>query len=416
MSRFYIAKGSSAVNAPFGVGVSRSEAKNRNIIVHGYSVASRGADFAADVQIDLMPGYTALGSELAFTGVESLGTAIYDSSLAGAFDTDTDDWAELTNNGEVLSIGDFTDTVGAGTEYTDCLKVLADGGGDLFDIKRAATTVNNGYYKVTFLFAQETGAGLSYLMLGDANANDAWNEVFDHDLGNHATLGAEDTWAEVTLYGKADGTTIEISATTGKNNTTQDTLGAGLACYFKDIKVYTIVDANGNGPADWVPQTETDMGWDGNNASWSCDAGAGGALTYTDSTGWDSGDIIRVALTQSTYIAQNITVAIGGDSAITVPAANGSYVYYGQSDGTDTVIIDADGTADCDVSALSVKKLTGMSTDNSIYHHTIQSGDVQGKQVPFPCPMPIGSNGFWMQFTPGGASSILDVNVFYQIV
>jgi hypothetical protein len=426
MSRFYIAKGSSAVNAPFGVGVDATAAKNHNIKVHGYSVASRGADFAADVQIDLIPGYSGLsGTDMAFTGTESLGTAVYDTSLAGAWDTDADSWVEKTD-GDLAFAGAETKADGAATSKDNCLKITADAGGDPFSMQRAGTTTNNLYYKATFNFMQDTGAGISFLGLG--SAGDAWDETYDHDSGSHHTCGTENTWETVTLYGKADGTALELAGFTAKNGTSEDTLAASKNAYIQDFKLYEVVDAQSNKVSDWTPSAETHFGWHGADAGFSCDAGNGGTLTWT-ATGNElaaSGDLYKIAVTQADYVAQSITVTAFGDAAFTLPAANGTYTFYAESDGTDTVILTADGTGDADIKAISIQKLMGaagtalgtnavLNSANSIYHHTIQNGDVQDKVINFPFPVHVGPRGFWMQFTPGGASSQLDVNVFYEM-
>jgi hypothetical protein len=427
MSRIYVAKGSSAVNAPFGLGITGAEGNNRNIKILGYSVASRGADFAADVQIDLMAGYSGLnGTDLAFTGTESLGTAVYDASLAGAWDTDADSWVEKTD-GDLTFTGNIDKTDGAATAKTNCLRILADAGGDPFSLQRAGTTTNNLYYKATFWFMQDTGAGISFLGLG--SAGDAWDETYDHDGGSHHTCGDENTWELVTLYGKADGTALELAGFTTKNGNTEDTLAGTKNAYLQDFKLYQVTDAQSNLVSDWVPSAETHFGWHGADAGFSCDAGNGGTLTWT-ATGEEvatSGDLYKIVVTQADYVAQNITITGFGDAAFTLPAADGTYTIYCESDGTDTVILTADGTGDADVKAISIQKVmgsggtglanAGVTTVNSLYHHTIQNGDVQGKDmIPFPGGgLPVGNAGWWMQFTPGGASSILDVNVFYEI-
>lgn len=412
MSRFYVAKGSSAVNAPFGVGVTATEAKNRNMIIHGYSVASRGADFAADVQVHLIPGYSSLGDNLFFTGTESL-TSVYTDDFA----TDADNWVELPD-------GDMT-FAGAQTvaTRTDCLKITADAGGDPFGMKRPTTTTNNVYYKLTGQFYQESGAGISFLALGAAG--DLWDQVYDHDAGNNHTCGTEGNWEDFTLYGKADGTDLEVVGVTAKNGTTQDNLGATKYCAFRALTLSSCGDVD-----DWTPSAETHFGWDGTDQAFSCDAGNGGTLTAT-ATGTGlavSGDIYRIDVTQADYVAQSITVTAFGDAAWTVPAADGTYTFYAESDGTDTVILTADGTGDGELGTVRVRKLfgadttplglddyDGVSLSDAMYKNTIPNGDVRTNYVNFPIPVHVGTRGWWMQFSPGGASSTLDVNVFYEI-
>jgi hypothetical protein len=52
---------------------------------------------------------------------------------------------------------------------------------------------------------------------------------------------------------------------------------------------------------------------------------------------------------------------------------------------------------------------------DSIYNHTIRTALVQPQVITFPKPI-MTDDGWFMYFTTGGASCILDINVFYEYI
>ena len=401
MSRIYIAKGSSAVNAPFGVGISAAEGNNRNMIIHGYSVASRGADFAADVEIDLFSGYSGLGDELVDTLNITNPTASYESD----FTSTADGWVDNTANGVTYLANQEIGGVAG------CLKMTADAGGDVFSIKKATQCTVGNYYKVTLDIYKEDDAAIAFMGLGVEGDN--WNLTVDHISGKNMACPAVTTWKTMTLYGKATATDLEIAAFTAAGGSTEDEITASKYVAIKDIKLYDITTQVDG----WVPSAEAEFGWSGPDEGLSCDAGAGGTATYTlAGTGVaESGELYQVSFDVDDWTAAIMTCTAVGDAAFTVPGADGSYSFIAESDGTDTIIFTADGDAEMTIENVSVKKITGGDSDNSIYKHTIRSGLLEGPANPFPVPIPVGNAGWWMQFSPGGAASALDVNVFYEI-
>ena len=407
MGKIKVARASSIANTGTFVGLVNAKKKTHKI--HGYSISSRGADFAADVQCELHRGYTGTDTvnRFTFTGVEA--DHIAAASYTSNFTADADDWVELTD-GDLAIAGNIDFTDGASTAKTDCLRLTAGAAPDDASIKRPSTVTSGKYYKVTCSVAAETGCGLdgSFVMLG-ANG-DAWDQVYDHDSGQHPEIVAEDTWYDITMYGKADATDLEICIVTAKNGQTEDQIVNTKDVYFHNIKVYEIQNV-----ADGVPSAETDFGWCGADQGYSCDAGAGGTITFTPTSfPATAGDWFYVGATQGEYVAQNVSITAYGGTAIVAPAANGAFAGYVKSDGTDTLILTADGTGDSDIGTLFCYKLLGVGASSLVLRDTIQNGDVQNHVVTFPAPVWMGTDGWAMCFTTGGASSILDVNVFYE--
>jgi hypothetical protein len=157
------------------------------------------------------------------------------------------------------------------------------------------------------------------------------------------------------------------------------------------------------------------IGYHGYDQGFSCDAGAGGTNTWTSPTGINNNEIFRCSMLVDDWVAGVLSNNVFGSGAYAT-TVDGTIVWYAKSDGTDTVILTADGTGDGDLEALSVKRLNGISFANSVYHTTIQNGDVQATRVTFPAPVWVGNNGFILFVTTGGTSSTLDINVFYEIM
>ena len=403
MSRIYIAKGSSAVNAPFGVGVSAAEGNNRNMIIHGYSVGARGADFAADVEIDLIPGYSALS---ATNAVDSLTIVNPTATYTSDFTSDADGWIDNTASGVTYLANQ---TIGG---VTGCLKITADAGGDVLSIKKPTQCTVGKYYKVVIsVYRGAAEAGLSHIGLGVEGDN--WNLVADHISGENVALAAAETWKTCTIYGKATATDLEIAGFTDATGNTEDSITAEKYVAIGSIVMYDITTQVDG----WTASSELNFGFSGVNNSLSCDAGAGGTATatLTGTNAAASGEIYRCSFTVDDWTAAIMTATVCGDSAWTVPDADGTYTFYAESDGTDTVIFTADGDAEMNIEAINVKKLTGVNSGNSIYKHTIRSTTDASVMIPFPIPVPVGNGGWWMQFSPGGTSCAMDVNVFYEI-
>jgi hypothetical protein len=404
MGKIRIAKASSTPDSAVGVGVTAAATHGRPIKVHGYSVASRVTDFVNDVQVDLIPGYTGLGEALnAFGGTDVLAAV---PAYTSDFSSTVEGWVELTDGSLVFAV---EPTAIGGVE--DTLKVLSAAAPDDASMKKPSVCTVGKYYKVTLSIFVQTAAGLDGSFIGLGANTDPWDLTYQHDGGSHQIITAENAWYDdVTLYGKADATDLEICIYTAKNGATEDQIVDTKSVYFKNIVCTEVL-----GVGDWVATAEADHGWHGDDQSFSSDAGGAGLLTYTESTAAPAaGEIYQTAFTIDDWVANGFVTTFGG--TILDLLADGDHVNYTESDGTATVILTADASTDMDIEALTVKKLGGVDMANSIYHHTIQAGQVEDRNIIFPAPVWVGQSGFWMNFTPSGATAILDVNVFYEII
>jgi hypothetical protein len=398
---------SSNIAAASGTGVTKLETNNRPVRVLGYQVAPRAVDYAADVQINLMENYTGLSDEmLTFTGVEA--THISAASYTSDFSTTADGWIELTNGSVV-----FTGGITAGT-VVETLRLAAVADPDDASMQKTGLTTSGKYYKVLADFWAETAAGLDGSFVGLGANGDQWDEVHDHDAGHHPVITAENVWyTDQAMYGKADTTALQICVYTAKNGNTEDQIAVTKDLHFKNIRLYEIENV-----ADWVPSAETHFGWCGADQSFSCDAGDGGTLTWTNGggvTGVADGELFRASCVIDDWVATGAPMTVFGGTAIGF-SADGTFTFDAESDGTGTVILTADATGDMDIEQVSVKKIQCDNTADAIYHSNISSYLVGASPIyTFPKPIYM-RNGFYFSATSGGAACILDINVFYEIL
>jgi hypothetical protein len=414
MAKQRIATGSSGANTGGAVVKTKADVGNRLMRITGFDVTARGADVGADVQMWLLENYTGLSEEmLSFTGVEASHLAS-SAKYTSDFTSDADSWVELTN-GDATFAGNGIDVGGK----TDVLRITADGGGDPSSMQRAATVTSGKYYKVTCSVRCDANAALngSFVMLG-ANG-DAWDEVYDHDAGHHPEIVAVNTWYDITMYGKADTTALEITVVTTTNGNTEDAIGANGILYFHNIIATEVENV-----AHWVPSAETHFGWCGADASFSSDAGNGGTMTWdaaqsiaTDAEIPSNGKVYRMTLTVDDWVAAGAPVAIFGSASQAFDDADGNKTFYAVSGTTpNDVVFTADGNADSDIENISLKQLKGVDTDVALGHWTLRSGETPNSyEKTFPKSIPV-KNGFVFVTTPGGAACILDINVYYEIL
>jgi hypothetical protein len=399
MAKVRIKHDASNVNAANGVGVTRAEVGTRQMLVYGYSIGFEGANLAADMKVAVYGGYSGLSSELlSFTGTESLAAATYESD----FTADADSWVELTDGDAT-----FAGNIDVGGK-TDCLRITADAGGDPSSLQRPATVTSGKYYKVTCSVRCDAAAALNGSFVGLGENGDAWFEQFDHDAGEHPEIVAVNTWYDITMYGKADTTALQITVFTGKNNQTEDAIGANGILYFHDIKVYEVQNH-----ADWVESASAEFGYNGYDQGFSCDAGAGGTATWTSPTGINSTELFRCSALIDDWVAATGSMNTFGSYAQAF-GADGTYTWDAESDGTDTVILTADGTGDMDMEALSVKRIQGVDTSAPLYNHYLRSGRSTLAMITFPQPIYM-ADGWYFYLGPGGTDCITHLNVFYQI-
>jgi hypothetical protein len=419
MGKLKVAKISSEANSPVGLGIASGRATTgrqrrattghrRNMVIHGYSVAPRGADFAADVQCYLMDTYGGLSSELIQSG-DMTGDADATADYTSDFSADADSWVENTN-------GDLTFTGNQDKSgKTDTLKILADAGGDPASFKRAGAITNAVRYKVTFSYFAETGHGCAYWALG--MLNDVWDEGFDHDAGNHPAI-ASNAWTDVTLYGLADGTTLELCAVTTQNGQTEDTLVGTKSIWLHNIQAFPMDTGN---DGDWTRSDNTKLYWDWYNGKMDADASGAATATYAGTNNvLKTNAIYRSAATISSYVAGDLWLTAGGVTFADMDA-NNTYTRHFVATAATALVLNADATGDGDFDTISLKmerqgdQVTPLTLSDSIYNHTIRTALLQPQVVPFPKPI-MTDDGWFMYFTTGGASCILDINVFYEYI
>lgn len=388
-------------NGPLACGINRGPGTMRKpILVHGYSVAPRGANFAADVQVYVWDQH--IGTELLNSGdlIADDGTVKYTSD----FSTDADSWVENTN-------GDLTFT-GVETQagVANCLKVLADAGGDPMSIKRLATWTNATVYKVEFDYFAETGSGLAYWALGENG--DALLDGYDHDSGWHPAVTIN-KWDHVTLYGLSDETEVQIMSTTTINGNTEDTLVGTKSVWLKNIVITPVSNIG-----DWTLSAKADFSWDFANNVLDADAGAGGTATYAGPLVEVSiGGIYTMSATISSFVDNDLWLTVGGITGTDL-TANGVWTQSPIATAITGFVVNADGDADGDIGDLSLIAHKMSDGSNFIladapYHTTIRSGLLDPQGLKFPKPL-FCTEGFLLYLTAGGAACILDVNVFYE--
>jgi hypothetical protein len=403
MGKLRVAKISSDANAPTGVGVTKnvSPGQRKPMLVYGYTCSPRGAGFASDVQVYLFQQYSESRELVGSAAMTPVLTNAYSSN----FTASADSWVDLGGGNPTIT---FNQTIGG---VTGCLKILSVGG-DACSFKRPTTCTSGKVYKMVFDHYLDAGHGVVAFGLGDNG--DAWDLGFDHDAGKHPAIGAGGAWVtDATLFGTADATDLELCGFTAINNQVRDVLVDGKALYLKNI-VLSEVTNNGH----WTRSADTDVYWDMYNEV--IDADASGAATATENTAAgkiDSGGIFKSTAVVSSYVAGDLWLSAGGVTMGDMDA-DGTYTRHLVSTATTGLVINADATGDGDITDVSLKQEmktgnTGLTLSDSVYNASIRSGQGWAEIIEFPKPF-MTSDGWFMYFTAGGASCILDINVFYE--
>lgn len=405
MGALQVAKISSAANEAIGLGVARGPGTTRKpILVHGYSVSPRGADFAADVQIYFMNNYGGLGAEQLQSGdftPDINATAKYTSDF-----TSTDDgWDDNSGTAPTFANNQTVDSV------IDCLKITDTGGADNLSIKNDGAVDNTTQYQLSFDYFAETGALLVALGLGADG--DAWYLAFDHDSGKHPATVFNAWQTGVLIYGLSDAVNLELTAYTAINNQAEDLFGAGKYIAFKNMVLSSITN-----DGDWTRSADTEFAWDFYQGKISADAGAGGTVTYAGTNPLVQIDgIYQTSCAVSSWVAGDLWLTLGGITGIDMDA-NGTYVVNWIPTATTTLVLNADGDGDGDLDSVSLKRVNKVNSSpltlsDSIYDTSIRSGVAVPVITTFPKPI-ICPEGWYMHFTDAGASCIMDINVFYE--
>jgi hypothetical protein len=374
------------------------------MLVHGYTVAPRGADFAADVQTYFFRQYYGAVERVGTTDTgPDLSTAVYTSD----FTASAQGWVDLGGGNPTISYN------ATGGGVAGCLKVLSVGG-DAMSIKKPTTCTSGKHYKLVFDHYLDAGHGVVAWGLGDDG--DAWNLGFDHDAGEHPACGAGGAWVtDAAIYGIADATDLEFCGFTAVNNQTRDLLVDTKALYLKNMVLYEITN-----DGHWTRSADADFHWD--MADETFDADASGAATITENTAAGtlvSGGIYKSTATISSWVAGDIWLSAGGVTMADMDA-NGTYTRHLVATAATGLVVNTDATGDGDVTDISLKRemktsTTGLALSDSIFNSTIRSGQTKTEVVTFPKPV-LTNDGWFMYFTAGGASCILDINVFYEYI
>jgi hypothetical protein len=353
-----------------------------------------------------------------------LGTASYTSD----FTSTANGWVDGGGGAPVIAANQTVESV------EDCLKVTGTAGGDAFVLDNASKTTNNGYYCLELdYYASDAGDGVAndvgFLGLGDNG--DHWNPGYDHDAGWNHTVVLGSWQSNVRLYGKADGTTLELCGYTTKNGQTRDTIAENAFFGFKNMTLHAISNIT-----DWTLSAEADGAWDWNTGN--LDFDASGAATATQTQVFATTDIAYYSATISDWVAGDLWMTIGGETLKDYDA-DGTYTgYIRTTTGTDSVVLNGDATGDGAFDSISVKKLMGstgtavgsgtvgghegnvqgnlipLSTADALYHSTHRAGLTGEKIITFPAPIwTIG--GFWLNFDAPGSACQLDITVYYEV-
>jgi hypothetical protein len=402
MGRLVVANASSVADEPLAMGIpsyiTGANGKKR-IYLHSISVAPRGANWAADMKLYLMKGFT--GNELAASGAA---TALFSSVAAyeSDFTAGVDSWADSGAGAPTLS---GNETIGG---VDDCLKVLADGGGDPLSISRAATRVAATHYKITFDAFCQTGSTLGNAdFMGVGLTTAGTTNAIAHNSGNNVKFAADNAWKSFTLY-TDDGadTALDLCAFTAQNADTGSLLAADKYVGFKNIKIYPMTNQD-----DWTPVAE-----------WVWDYAAGN-LSKIVNTASKVGQTIAIApvvgeVFQLKYThvrsATGVTPTFGGTAGGADPTAGIINEYIVAASTSAELKFTADATLVGTIDDVSLIKM-GNPLDPWL-QDSVRSGTTLPYYREFLTKQPYSVTGWSLYLTTGGGSCIMDAAIVYEIV
>jgi hypothetical protein len=346
-----------------------------------------------------MKGYT--GNELAASGNADAtfsSVAAYESD----FSVGVDSWADSGAGTPTLS---GAETIGG---KDDCLKVLADGGGDHLSISRPTTRVAATHYKITFDAFCQTGSTLGAAgFMGVGLTTAGTTNAMAHNSGNNVVFGADNAWKSFTVY-TDDGadTALDLCAFTAATTDTGDEIAAAKYVAFKNIKIYPMTNQD-----DWTPVAE--WVWDYAAGDLSKIVNTASKVGQTIATAPVVGEVYQL---QYTHVrsATGVTPTFGGTAGGADPAAGIVTEYIVAASTSAELKFTADATLVGTVADVSLIKM-GDPLDPWL-QDSIRSGTTDPYYREFRTRQPYSVTGWSLYLTTGGGSCVMDATMIYEVV
>jgi len=414
MGRLLSVTGSSVANNGLFVGAACPTTGNqkKRMYLHSIDVCNR-LDWAAAVDLYLFNTYTGLSAEklTAPNLVPTFSsTAAYDTSLAGAWDTDADDWVDTGADNPTVA---RAATIGG---RADCLKITDVGGTDAIQIGRPATRVAATFYKITFEAFYETGggvgAGAAFWGVGKTTA--CTTNALTRNGGNNQATGADNAWEDVVLYSDAGANTaLDIALFTADNGATGAAFtGAGKYVAIRNLKIYAMTNQTA-----WTHGTaDDDFLWDFRNAEADKIVNNTTALTSNQIGGAVAGDLYLSGFTH-VRSATGVTVTFGGTTIDADPAA-GTFAdpFVVTTTGASNLVFTADATLVGTIDTCTLKKVGGCNVNTLYGKYAIPDVQTVPKRIEFHTKQPYSTSGWGVYATTGGAAVVMDITMLYEVV